>query len=60
MKFLVSDDARKRCFASQVNTEIGKRERARLREMQRMKKHKVQEILAAQNAAIDADMVSVS
>ncbi|KAL3648866.1 hypothetical protein CASFOL_005269 [Castilleja foliolosa] len=39
-----------------VPNEISKRERARLNEMQRMKKQKVQEILDAQNAAIDADM----
>ncbi|KAG1371207.1 Chromatin-remodeling complex ATPase [Cocos nucifera] len=39
-----------------VNAEIGKCERARLREMQRLKKQKIQEILAQQNAAIDADM----
>ncbi|ERN16917.1 probable chromatin-remodeling complex ATPase chain [Amborella trichopoda] len=38
------------------NAEMGKRERARLREMQKRKKQKVQEILDAQNAAIDADM----
>ncbi|KAK9146857.1 hypothetical protein Sjap_006760 [Stephania japonica] len=38
------------------NVEVGKREKARLREMQRMKKQKVQEILDAQNKAIDADM----
>ncbi|KAK1315982.1 putative chromatin-remodeling complex ATPase chain [Acorus calamus] len=38
------------------NAEIGKRERARLREMQRLKKQKIQEILDAQNASIDADM----
>ncbi|XP_043719943.1 ISWI chromatin-remodeling complex ATPase CHR11 isoform X1 [Telopea speciosissima] len=38
------------------NAEIGKRERARLKEMQRLKKHKIQEILDAQNASIDADM----
>ncbi|KAL5712864.1 hypothetical protein ACHQM5_014988 [Ranunculus cassubicifolius] len=36
--------------------EIGKKEKARLREMQRLKKQKVQEILDKQNAAIDADM----
>ncbi|KAJ6816519.1 putative chromatin-remodeling complex ATPase chain isoform X2 [Iris pallida] len=36
--------------------EIGKRERARLREMERLKKQKIQEILDAQNASIDADM----
>jgi hypothetical protein len=39
--------------------EISKREKARLREMQKMKKQKVQEILDAQNAAIEADMVSL-
>ncbi|GFP81923.1 putative chromatin-remodeling complex ATPase chain [Phtheirospermum japonicum] len=39
-----------------VPNEISKRERARLKEMQRLKKQKVQEILDAQNAAIDADM----
>lgn len=37
--------------------EISKREKARLREMQRLKKQKIEEILADQNAAIDADMV---
>ncbi|ESQ41864.1 hypothetical protein EUTSA_v10012527mg [Eutrema salsugineum] len=36
--------------------EISKREKARLREMQKMKKQKIQEILDAQNASIDADM----
>ncbi|GAV73156.1 SNF2_N domain-containing protein/Helicase_C domain-containing protein/HAND domain-containing protein/SLIDE domain-containing protein [Cephalotus follicularis] len=35
---------------------ISKREKARLKEMQQMKKQKIQEILDAQNAAIDADM----
>ncbi|KAK7303148.1 hypothetical protein RJT34_14049 [Clitoria ternatea] len=39
-----------------VDPEISKREKARLREMQKMKKQKIQEILDAQNAAIDADM----
>ncbi|XP_057429803.1 ISWI chromatin-remodeling complex ATPase CHR11 [Lotus japonicus] len=39
-----------------VDPEIRKREKSRLREMQIMKKQKVQEILDAQNAAIDADM----
>ncbi|XP_051152862.1 ISWI chromatin-remodeling complex ATPase CHR11-like [Andrographis paniculata] len=38
--------------------EVSKRERARLREMQRVKKQKLQEILEAQNAAVDADMKS--
>ncbi|XP_015693069.1 probable chromatin-remodeling complex ATPase chain [Oryza brachyantha] len=38
------------------NAEVGKRERAKLREMQKMKKQKIQEILDAQNKAIDADM----
>ena len=38
-------------------TDIGRREKARLREMQQMKKQKIQDMLDAQNAAIDADMV---
>lgn len=42
-----------------VNAEISKRERARLKEMQKLKKQKIQEMLDAQNAAIDADMVSL-
>ncbi|CAH8392020.1 unnamed protein product [Eruca vesicaria subsp. sativa] len=36
--------------------EIRKREKARLKEMQKMKKQKIQEILDAQNASIDKDM----
>ncbi|XP_058078109.1 ISWI chromatin-remodeling complex ATPase CHR11-like isoform X1 [Magnolia sinica] len=36
--------------------QVGKREKARLKEMQRLKKQKIQEILDAQNATIDADM----
>lgn len=43
--------------ANMSNAEIGRREKARLREMQRLKKQKVHEILDAQNAAIEADMV---
>ncbi|KAJ6980730.1 ISWI chromatin-remodeling complex ATPase CHR11-like [Populus alba x Populus x berolinensis] len=39
-----------------TNNEISKRERERLKEMQILKKHKIQEILDQQNAAIDADM----
>ncbi|XP_057806008.1 ISWI chromatin-remodeling complex ATPase CHR17-like isoform X2 [Salvia miltiorrhiza] len=39
-----------------VKAEVSKREKARLKEMQRMKNQKIQEILDAQNAAIDADM----
>lgn len=42
-----------------VDPEISKREKARLRDMQKMKKQKIQEILDEQNAAIDADMVGV-
>ncbi|KAJ0963388.1 hypothetical protein J5N97_028510 [Dioscorea zingiberensis] len=38
------------------NPEIAKQERARLKEMQRLKKQKLQEILNVQNAAIDANM----
>lgn len=45
----------------QVNTsmsnKVAKREKARLQELERLKKQKIQEILDAQNAAIDADMV---
>lgn len=40
-----------------VNVEISKREKARLKEMQKLKQQKIQEILDAQNASIDADMV---
>ncbi|RID73646.1 hypothetical protein BRARA_B00782 [Brassica rapa] len=36
--------------------EISKREKARLRELQKLKKKKIQDILDAQNASIDADM----
>ncbi|KEH32270.1 putative calcium/calmodulin-dependent protein kinase chromatin remodeling ISWI family [Medicago truncatula] len=39
-----------------VNPEISKREKARLKELERLKKQKVQEILDAQNASIDATM----
>ncbi|XP_058758565.1 ISWI chromatin-remodeling complex ATPase CHR11-like [Vicia villosa] len=39
-----------------VNPEISKREKARLRELERLKKQKIQEILDAQNASIDASM----
>lgn len=42
-----------------ASAEISKREKARLKEMQKMKKQKIQEILDAQNATIDADMVRV-
>lgn len=36
---------------------VGKREKARLRELQRQKKQKIEKILDSQNALIDADMV---
>ncbi|CAI9765888.1 unnamed protein product [Fraxinus pennsylvanica] len=39
-----------------ASNEVAKREKARLQEMERLKKQKIQEILDAQNAAIDADM----
>ncbi|PIA44562.1 hypothetical protein AQUCO_01700274v1 [Aquilegia coerulea] len=39
-----------------VAPEVARREKARLKEMQRLKKQKIQEILDKQNAAIDADM----
>ncbi|KAL8162800.1 hypothetical protein V2J09_014289 [Rumex salicifolius] len=38
------------------DNEVAKRERARLKQMQKMKKQKIQDILSQQNAAIDADM----
>ncbi|XP_047053003.1 probable chromatin-remodeling complex ATPase chain [Lolium rigidum] len=38
------------------NPVVGKHERARLKELQKLKKQKIQEILDSQNAAIDADM----
>lgn len=41
-----------------MSNEVGKRERERLKAMQKLKKQKIQEILDAQNAAIDADMVN--
>ncbi|XP_048129201.1 ISWI chromatin-remodeling complex ATPase CHR11 [Rhodamnia argentea] len=37
-------------------TEVSKREKVRLREMQKLKKQKIQEMLDQQNAAINADM----
>ncbi|KAE8725380.1 SWI/SNF-related matrix-associated actin-dependent regulator of chromatin subfamily A member 5 [Hibiscus syriacus] len=42
--------------SSESDPEISKREKERLKEMEKLKKHKIQEILDAQNAAIDADM----
>nr|XP_017227158.1 PREDICTED: ISWI chromatin-remodeling complex ATPase CHR11-like [Daucus carota subsp. sativus] len=39
----------------EANGEVSKCEKARLREMQRLKKQKMKELLDAQNAAIDAD-----
>lgn len=42
-----------------VPSEVAKREKDRLKEMQRLKKQKIQDILDAQNAAIDADMVGI-
>ncbi|XP_047311709.1 ISWI chromatin-remodeling complex ATPase CHR11-like [Impatiens glandulifera] len=39
-----------------ANAEVGKREKARLKEMENLKKQKIQEILDAQNSSIDADM----
>jgi hypothetical protein len=41
----------------QTDAVVGKREKTRLKELQKMKKQKIQEILDTQNAAIDADMV---
>ncbi|KHN03385.1 Putative chromatin-remodeling complex ATPase chain [Glycine soja] len=50
------DDDEDKQDESNVDPEVSKREKARLREMQQLKKQKVQEILDAQNATIDADM----
>ncbi|KAJ6848530.1 putative chromatin-remodeling complex ATPase chain isoform X1 [Iris pallida] len=50
-----SDDEEETDGPSPKN-EIGKRERARLREMERLKKQKIQEMLNSQNAFIEADM----
>ncbi|TKY54119.1 putative chromatin-remodeling complex ATPase chain [Spatholobus suberectus] len=50
------DDDEDKQDESNVDPGIGKREKARLREMQQLKKQKIQEILDAQNATIDADM----
>ncbi|XP_027330198.1 ISWI chromatin-remodeling complex ATPase CHR11-like [Abrus precatorius] len=41
---------------SNGDPEVSKREKARLKEMQKLKKQKIQEILDMQNATIDADM----
>ena len=41
----------------QTDAVVGKREKSRLKELQKMKRQKIQEILDTQNAAIDADMV---
>ncbi|KAC9988331.1 hypothetical protein E3N88_44963 [Mikania micrantha] len=38
------------------NNDISHREKARLKEMQRLKKQKIQDILDQQNASVDADM----
>ncbi|KAH6832958.1 chromatin-remodeling protein 11 [Perilla frutescens var. hirtella] len=52
-----ADDDEEQNEADDVSeNEISKREKARLKEMQRMKNDKIQEMLDAQNAAIDADM----
>ncbi|KAL0434539.1 UNVERIFIED_CONTAM: ISWI chromatin-remodeling complex ATPase CHR11 [Sesamum latifolium] len=50
------DDNEEVAAAAAAATEVSKLEKARLKEMQRMKQQKIQEILDAQNAAIDADM----
>ncbi|XP_020227824.1 ISWI chromatin-remodeling complex ATPase CHR17 [Cajanus cajan] len=50
------DDDEDKQKESNADPEVSKREKARLREMQQLKKQKIQEILDAQNASIDADM----
>ncbi|GMJ14061.1 chromatin remodeling factor17 [Hibiscus trionum] len=51
-----ADDAYEEYESSGADPEISKREKERLKEMEKVKKQKIQEILDAQNAAIDADM----
>ncbi|KAF3324654.1 putative chromatin-remodeling complex ATPase chain [Carex littledalei] len=41
---------------AEASTDVGRHEKARLKQLQKIKKQKVQEILDAQNASIDADM----
>lgn len=41
----------------ETTNEISHREKARLKEMQRLKKQKIQDILDQQNASVEADMV---
>ncbi|KAM5569061.1 ISWI chromatin-remodeling complex ATPase CHR11 [Rosa sericea] len=50
------DDFEEEDGANESNAEVSKREKARLKRMEQMKKQKIQEILDAQNAAVDADM----
>ncbi|RDX66163.1 ISWI chromatin-remodeling complex ATPase CHR17, partial [Mucuna pruriens] len=50
------DDDEDKQDESNADPEVSKREKARLREMQNLKKQKIQEILDEQNASIDADM----
>ncbi|KAK7387869.1 hypothetical protein VNO78_22665 [Psophocarpus tetragonolobus] len=50
------DDDEDKQDENNVDPEVSKREKARLREMQQLKKQKIQDILDAQNATIDADM----
>ncbi|ONM32127.1 ISWI chromatin-remodeling complex ATPase CHR11 [Zea mays] len=48
--------ARDKDNGDETDAVVGKREKTRLKELQKMKKQKIQEILDTQNAAIDADM----
>ncbi|RZC80830.1 hypothetical protein C5167_043413 [Papaver somniferum] len=51
-----TDDDEEDEDANVSNAEVGKKEKARLKEMQKLKKQKIQEILDSQNKAIEADM----
>ncbi|XP_057416837.1 ISWI chromatin-remodeling complex ATPase CHR17-like [Lotus japonicus] len=53
---VAADDDNQDDEGNAADPEISKREKARLKELQQLKKQKIQEILDAQNAAIDADM----
>lgn len=43
----------------EASADVGRHEKARLKQLQKIKKQKIQEILNAQNASIEADMVSL-
>ncbi|KAK1371543.1 hypothetical protein POM88_037635 [Heracleum sosnowskyi] len=54
--YLISNQIQKDDGNEEAGGEVSKGEKARLREMQKLKKQKIKELLDAQNAAIDAEM----